>query len=64
MTARRPTIVATSVGFQSDGPDPQNLRPGPTFRYAADLAEAGANPRLCIIATALGDDATRLERDA
>jgi len=60
VTARQPTIIATSVGFQSDGPDPQNIRPGPTFELAAELAGASTHPRLCIIATAVGDDATRL----
>ena len=37
-----------------------NLRPGPSYRFAADLAGAGDHPRLCIIATAVGDDAARL----
>ena len=37
-----------------------NLRPGPSYRLAADLARAGAHPRVCIIATAVGDDPTRL----
>ena len=60
MTARQPTIIATSIGFQPDGPDPQNLRPGPSYALAAELAQAGAHPRLCMIATAVGDDATRL----
>ena len=60
MAARQPTIIATSIGFQPDGPDPMNLRPGPSYRLAADLAGAGDHPRLCIIATAVGDDANRL----
>jgi hypothetical protein len=60
VAARQPTIVATSIGFQAEGPDPANLRPGPSYRLAADLAGAGAHPRLCIIATAVGDDSTRL----
>jgi peptidase E len=58
--AGQPTIVATSIGFQSDGPDPLNLRPGPSYRLAADLAGAGVHPRLCMLATATGDDAPRL----
>ncbi len=37
-----------------------NLRPGPSYRLAADLARAGEHPRLCIIATAVGDDSSRL----
>ncbi len=60
MAARQPTIIATSIGFQSDGPDPANLRPGPSYRLAAHLARAKDHPRLCIIATAVGDDSTRL----
>ena len=60
MPARQPTIVATSIGFQPEGPDPANLRPGPSYRLAADLAGAGEHPRVCMIATAVGDDATRL----
>lgn len=59
MTARQPTILATSIGFQSDGPDPQNLRAGPSYELAAELARAGEHPRVCIMATAVGDDATR-----
>jgi peptidase E len=60
VAARQPTIIATSIGFQPEGPDPMNLRPGPTYRMAADLARAGDHPRVCIIATAVGDDSPRL----
>jgi len=60
VSARQPTIIATSIGFQSDGPDPQNLRPGPSYQLAAELAQAGGHPRICIIATAVGDDSPRL----
>jgi peptidase E len=60
MSARQPTIIATSIGFQAEGPDPQNLRPGPSYHLAAELARAGTHPRVCIIATAVGDDSTRL----
>ncbi len=60
MPARQPTIIATSIGFQSEGPDLFNLRPGPSFHLAAELAQAGAHPRVCIVATAVGDDAGRL----
>jgi peptidase E len=56
VAARQPTIVATSIGFQLDGPDPANKRPGPSYRLAADLAQAGEHPRLCVIATAGGDN--------
>jgi peptidase E len=60
VSARQPTILATSIGFQPDGPDPSNLRPGPSYALAAELARAGPTPRICIIDTAVGDDATRL----
>ena len=63
MPASQPTIVATSIGFLPDGPNPMNFRPGPSYRLAADLAGAGAHPKLCIIGTALGDDASRLALD-
>ena len=60
MPASQPTILATSIGFLPEGPDPANLRPGPSYRLAAELAQAGAHPRLCIIGTATGDDTSRL----
>ena len=49
MPARQPTIVATSIGFQLEGPDPTNLRPGPSYRLAADLAQAGEHPKVCAL---------------
>jgi peptidase E len=60
VSARQPTIIATSIGFQADGSDPQNLRPGPLFHLATDLAQSGRHPRICTIATATGDDSARL----
>jgi peptidase E len=60
MSAPQPTIIATSIGFQSDGPDQWNFRPGPAYAMAARLAGAGRHPRLCIIATAVGDSPTWL----
>lgn len=58
MPASQPTIIATSIGFDIDGSDMGNLRPGPAYSYAAKLAKAGANPRLCVIGTAVGDNPT------
>lgn len=55
MTARQPTIVATSIGFRSMGLSEWDWQLGPIYRYAADLAQAGPSPRVCIIATAVGD---------
>jgi peptidase E len=56
VSAPQPTIVATSIGFQPDGPDAWNLRPGPAYSLATQLARAGRHPRLCIIGTAVGDN--------
>ena len=55
MPAAQPTIVATSIGFRAMGLGEFDWEPGPVYRYAADLAGAGDAPRLCIVATALGD---------
>lgn len=60
MAARQPTIVATSIGFQTMGRGEFDWEVGPVYRYAADLAGAGEAPRLCVIATALGDHPTYL----
>jgi peptidase E len=54
--ASQPTILATSIGFQPDGPDQWNFRPGPAYSLAARLAGAGPHPRLCILGTAVGDN--------
>ncbi len=56
MPAAQPTILATSIGFQPDGADQWNGRPGPAYSLATHLARAGRHPRLCIIATAVGDN--------
>jgi peptidase E len=56
MAASQPTIVATSIGFSSDGPDQFDLSAGPSYRYAAKLAKAGPRPRICIVGTASGDN--------
>jgi hypothetical protein len=55
MTADQPTIVATSIGFSSMGLGEWDWRLGPVYRYAADLAHAGPSPKVCIVATAMGD---------
>jgi peptidase E len=63
MSASQPTIIATSIGFQSDGDSQSNLRPGPTFGLAAELAQAGPTPRICMIPTAGGDNPAQLSVD-
>ena len=60
MVADQPTIVATSIGFQPMNLGQWDWQLGPVYRYAADLAHAGPSPRVCIVATALGDDPTWL----
>lgn len=60
MPAKSPTIIATSIGFQPDGPNQWNFRPGPAYSLATRLAGAGRHPRLCIIGTAVGDNPTWL----
>lgn len=55
VTAQQPTIVATSIGFRSMNLAQWDWQLGPVYRYAADLAQAGPAPKVCMIATALGD---------
>lgn len=55
MPADRPTIIATSIGFDALDYGDQNWRCGPVYDLARDLAKAGPTPRLCIVGTALGD---------
>jgi peptidase E len=56
MPAAQPTIIATSIGFQPEGRDAWDFRPGPAYTLAAEIANAGAHPRLCIVGTAVGDN--------
>ena len=62
MAAPRPTIIATSIGFVSEPDNQFNLTPGPAYGYAARAARAGRHPRLCIVGTAVGDEAMWLAR--
>jgi peptidase E len=55
MTARTPTIVATSIGFRPAGHGVMDFRLGPSYAHAATLARAGDCPRVGIVGTALGD---------
>jgi peptidase E len=47
-------ILATSGGFQPDGR--WGARVGPIIRHAIELAGSPAQPRVCVLATAVGDD--------
>jgi peptidase E len=58
--AETPTIVATSIGFPTRQRGAQDLRAGPVYRFAADLARPRGTPRFCLIPTAVGDAAERI----
>jgi peptidase E len=58
--AETPTIVATSIGFPSRQRGALDLRAGPIYRFAAELARPRGTPRLCLVATATGDAAETL----
>src|SRR5581483_4891540 len=60
MPADVPTIVATSIGFRQKAPGV--VAAGPTYSFMAGLANAGPTPRICVLATALGDDPVVLTR--
>jgi peptidase E len=60
MPASAPTIIATSIGFDSGVGGQNDWVAGPAYRYAADLTSNPASPRLCIIATAGGDNPQEL----
>ncbi len=55
--ADRPTIVATSIGFQSRGRDRFDWDAGPIFDLCAELSGATGTPKVCYLGTATGDDA-------
>jgi peptidase E len=60
VTADEPTIFATSIGFRGVGRGPLDWRPGPAYRFAADLANAGDSPRICFLNQATGDQPANL----
>jgi peptidase E len=60
MPAAEPTILATSIGFDSRGRGPYDWAPGPVFDLAFELAGAPEQPRLCYLGTATGDDPARI----
>lgn len=59
MAARQPTIVATSIGFSSVR---GGWRAGPAYSEALLLARPSGPPRVCVIATAMGDDPGTIAR--
>lgn len=60
MAAGTPTILATSIGFDSRGRDRNDVDAGPVFDLAAELSGAAGTPRVCYLGTATGDDAARI----
>ena len=60
MPADVPTIIATSIGFDSRGRDRTDWDAGPVFDMAADLSGATGTPKVCFLGTATGDDAARI----
>jgi peptidase E len=60
MSARTPTILATSGGFLPTELGPFQWQPGPLIRYAFGLAGAPEQPRICYVGTAAGDSLNSL----
>lgn len=58
MPADGPTIIATSIGFDSRGRDRQDVDAGPVFDLAAELSGAVGTPKVCFLGTATGDHPT------
>ncbi len=57
MPAATPTIIATSIGFDSRGRDRFDWEAGPIFDYAAERSGAEGTPKVCFLGTATGDNA-------
>jgi peptidase E len=53
--AETPTILATSIGFQKLPRGPLDWRAGPIFGLATELARPRGTPKVCFLATAVGD---------
>jgi len=60
VSARNPTIFATSIGFHDGGHGLMDWRLGPAYGLAAKLARAGDSPRVCLVGTAIGDAGDQL----
>ena len=62
MPAEAPTIVATSIGLPVQPRQPLDRRGTAVHRLALELARAPTVPRLCYLATAVGDASDSLVR--
>jgi peptidase E len=60
MPATAPTVLATSIAFDSRSRGPYDWSPGPVFDLAFQLAGSPDRPRICHLGTATGDDPTRI----
>jgi len=60
VTADVPTILATSASFRPGRYGPLDMRPGPIHHFAAELADAGPNPKICVLNQATGDSEARI----
>ena len=60
MAAVAPTVLATSMGFDSRRRGPYDWAPGPVLDLAFELAGRPERPRLCHLGTATGDDPARV----
>jgi peptidase E len=60
MPATAPTVLASSIGFDSRGRGPYDWAPGPVFDLAFELAGRPDRPRICYLGTATGDDPARV----
>ncbi|BFU42389.1 Type 1 glutamine amidotransferase-like domain-containing protein [Krasilnikovia sp. MM14-A1004] len=60
MSADEPTILATSAGMLPGRFGALDMRVGPIFEYAAELAHAGPAPRICLLGQATGDQEARI----
>ena len=60
MPATAPTVLATSIGFDSRGRGPADWAPGPVFDLAVELAGGPPRPRIAYLGTATGDDPARV----
>jgi peptidase E len=60
VTADEPTILATSAGFRPGRFGLLAMRPGPIHYFAAELANAGDAPKICVLNQATGDPESRI----
>jgi peptidase E len=60
VTADAPTILATSAFFSRGKYGQFDLRPGRIHHFAAELANAGDQPKICVLTQATGDPDSRI----